>query len=61
MAFPVESLTVISIHALREESDVDAPDIARGNHISIHALREESDWNHAKTTTKKWYFNPRSP
>ena len=39
----VVPLALISIHALREESDLTA---GRGEHhrqISIHALREESD------------------
>ena len=34
---------VISIHALREESDLCDPHTAMLTHISIHALREESD------------------
>ena len=33
----------ISIHALREEGDLDLLDFTVGNHISIHALREEGD------------------
>ena len=33
----------ISIHALREESDVDFRYVLDGEDISIHALREESD------------------
>ena len=33
----------ISIHALREEGDLDALLHADGGHISIHALREEGD------------------
>ena len=36
---------LISIHALREESDVLAQAIEVANQISIHALREESDAN----------------
>ena len=37
----------ISIHALREESDVDIYTIANALvKISIHALREESDFQH---------------
>ena len=33
----------ISIHALREEGDGDAPKCAHRPQISIHALREEGD------------------
>ena len=37
-------LTIISIHALHEESDsVQSADYADRRHISIHALHEESD------------------
>ena len=35
--------TVISIHALREESDLQKPHFFSIRAISIHALREESD------------------
>ena len=34
---------MISIHALREEGDVDNPAINSDGDISIHALREEGD------------------
>ena len=34
----------ISIHALREESDMDGWHKAQAHMISIHALREESDF-----------------
>ena len=34
---------VISIHALRKESDADAGDVETRLDISIHALRKESD------------------
>ena len=33
----------ISIHALREESDIPESEYLKGLNISIHALREESD------------------
>ena len=36
-------LSVISIHALREESDLTVNRYSSGHVISIHALREESD------------------
>ena len=36
---------VISIHALREESDYPVSSYGTEKKISIHALREESDWN----------------
>ena len=39
----------ISIHALREESDVDTFRFACGHVISIHALREEGDVRHDHT------------
>ena len=35
----------ISIHALREESDIRAAILAPPGVISIHALREESDYS----------------
>ena len=38
--------TQISIHALREESDVVDVGVGAGLGISIHALREESDHRH---------------
>ena len=38
----------ISIHALREESDVYRKDRTRASYISIHALREESDLCHRR-------------
>ena len=34
----------ISIHALREESDVGEGPVEHADGISIHALREESDY-----------------
>ena len=34
---------VISIHALRKESDLNESSIILMQHISIHALRKESD------------------
>ena len=46
MSASVQSLArrLISIHALREESDGKSDDIKSKRHkISIHALREESD------------------
>ena len=58
----VSKNNMISIHALREESDTNAINkYKRFNIISIHALREESD------LLRRWYagdksnFNPRSP
>ena len=52
---------VISIHALREESDVvDAAHLVAVI-ISIHALREESDGVMVSNTYWRAYFNPRSP
>ena len=45
MTFATSPITLdISIHALREESDVALEFSSRGDRpISIHALREESD------------------
>ena len=39
----MQGLRIISIHALREESDVLLARGAIAEQISIHALREESD------------------
>ena len=52
---------VISIHALREESDGIGVDIVAGLYISIHALREESDTISTSRQGTGIYFNPRSP
>ena len=44
MTFTIRSLCAnISIHALREEGDVDAYGNYHTRTISIHALREEGD------------------
>ena len=51
----------ISIHALREESDVDTFRFACGHVISIHALREEGDTPVHRRSAKSGYFNPRPP
>ena len=37
---------VISIHALRKESDMETPRNSDNYDISIHALRKESDRHH---------------
>ena len=52
----------ISIHALREESDIELY-INRNDvtAISIHALREESDFLLFLLQKAHLYFNPRSP
>ena len=39
-------MPIISIHALREESDLSLLILLSCFHISIHALREESDKTH---------------
>ena len=42
----VDLSTIISIHALREESDaMNNTAVDLSTIISIHALREESDWS----------------
>ena len=51
----------ISIHALREESDMSRATISIDGVISIHALREESDERQAVMPENMPYFNPRSP
>ena len=52
----------ISIHALREESDVEAiKQLVADFSISIHALREESDGRQCHAGRCRPYFNPRSP
>ena len=55
MLFGVPFLRLlISIHALREESDVLAQAIEVANQISIHALREESDaWSRGTCIASK--------
>ena len=52
---------VISIHALREESDFGSSADSGWRVISIHALREESDKARKPTLTNSTNFNPRSP
>ena len=44
----------ISIHALREESDILRLGLWHKSAISIHALREESDWNSSKRMHETW-------
>ena len=52
---------MISIHALREEGDLDS-DIAQIIYkISIHALREEGDQRQPCIVAKLLYFYPRPP
>ena len=53
---------VISIHALREESDLKRfLDGKTGSSISIHALREESDSSGLTAVPGVCYFYPRPP
>ena len=47
----------ISIHALREESDVDVVGSPRESEISIHALREESDRKSTTIVKKSLYIS----
>ena len=51
----------ISIHALREESDMFVFYLGRTMRISIHALREESDGYALFRADLRIDFNPRSP
>ena len=57
----VGGTAMISIHALREESDRNRNLTIMRQHISIHALREESDQDSPSRTGHWTYFNPRSP
>ena len=55
-------VAIISIHALRKESDVGEPLHDRfGGIISIHALRKESDTSKLARKRGVTNFNPRSP
>ena len=46
------SILEISIHALREEGDIDLlPNLTPEQKISIHALREEGDLNASRRLT----------
>ena len=57
----VGGTAMISIHALREESDRNRNLTIMRQHISIHALREESDWRTWASRSASSDFNPRSP
>ena len=52
---------IISIHALRKESDLQENSQYEDVKISIHALRKESDVTSCPTMHVLLYFNPRSP
>ena len=55
-------MNYISIHAPREGSDLEAPNLAvLSGQISIHAPREGSDVSCKHLLTNKTNFNPRSP
>ena len=58
---PVTLGDMISIHALREESDMRILDRKIMQLISIHALREESDHLDRIESAETRDFNPRSP
>ena len=51
----------ISIHALREESDMEEKRPSHSGTISIHALREESDEIQSELRSRRDNFNPRPP
>ena len=51
----------ISIHALREEGDVQHHANVFDLAISIHALREEGDWHSATKGDASPHFYPRPP
>ena len=57
----IDVQNLISIHALREESDLNLVFGVHFAYISIHALREESDFKSFSLRTSFVYFNPRSP
>ena len=61
MAFSLNLIGGISIHALREEGDVYDPDGFGQSDISIHALREEGDTGATAYNWKLAYFYPRPP
>ncbi len=53
---------IISIHALREEGDVERDfQLHRGLKISIHALREEGDQTKEELESLLTNFYPRPP
>ena len=52
---------VISIHALREEGDLNPPTQEKGPPISIHALREEGDDTGFLRAAPTPNFYPRPP
>ena len=54
-------MLMISIHALRKESDTPVPAIQGNMMISIHALRKESDFCCSWLISSSVDFNPRSP
>ena len=58
---PTARHNVISIHALRKESDIPAVIIWLSVMISIHALRKESDRQGILHYSVTIDFNPRSP
>ena len=60
--FDMQTLMLISIHALHEESDyvMDVETFIE-HAISIHALHEESDARHHESRLPCDDFNPRSP
>ena len=60
-AGPDEQVIYISIHALREEGDLDGLLRCTGCNISIHALREEGDGPSRSFLPGCRYFYPRPP
>ena len=56
-----DGMILISIHALRKESDREGPSDALALAISIHALRKESDRRAVGRWRARRDFNPRSP
>ena len=52
---------LISIHALRKESDLVKENYDVMIVISIHALRKESDYVFIQDASGLRHFNPRSP
>ena len=54
-------ISIISIHALREEGDHLADNARRGRLISIHALREEGDLRGVLSAPSALHFYPRPP
>ena len=59
--FVLFHVLAISIHALREEGDLELSNDRATQEISIHALREEGDCAPPRRGAGSWNFYPRPP